>query len=179
VRVRHLNVPADFVVVEIGGDEKAPIILGRSFLRTAKAIIYIDDAKICFTIKGRKERFTFKNKTLQSPAHPQKAYIYKTAEKKTNRRRNKTKQSPTESVKMINTVHTEYDHLLISPYLLKQDDPGAPTIECTINQRIFHKTFYDAGLGVNIMAKVMYEYLFSKEPLYPTYVQLQMVDQTF
>jgi hypothetical protein len=48
-----------------------------------------------------------------------------------------------------------------------------------INQRIFHKTFYDAGLGVNIMAKVMYEYLFGKEPLYPTYVQLQMVDQTF
>jgi hypothetical protein len=44
------------VVVEIGGDEKAPIILGRPFLRTAKAIIYIDDAKICFTIKGRKER---------------------------------------------------------------------------------------------------------------------------
>jgi hypothetical protein len=80
---------------------------------------------------------------------------------------------------MINTVHTEYDHLLVSPYLLKQDDPGVPTIECTINQRIFHKTFYDAGSGINIMAKVTYEYLFGKEPLYPTYVQLQMADQTF
>jgi hypothetical protein len=64
------------MVVEAGGDEKAPIILGRPFLRTAKAIIYTDDAKICFTINDRKERFTFKNKTLQSPAHPQKAYIY-------------------------------------------------------------------------------------------------------
>jgi hypothetical protein len=97
---------------------------------TAKAIIYIDDAKICFTIKGKKERFTFKNKTLQSPAHPQKTYIYedKIAEKKTNRR-NKTKQSPTELVNMINTVHTEYDHLLISLYLLKQDDSGVTTIE--------------------------------------------------
>jgi hypothetical protein len=42
------------VVVEIGGDEKAPIILGRPFLRTAKAIIYTDDAKICFTIKGER-----------------------------------------------------------------------------------------------------------------------------
>jgi hypothetical protein len=109
------------VVVETGGDEKAPIILGRPFLRTAKAIIYTDDAKICFTIKGRKERFTFKNKTWQSPAHPQKASIYedKTTKKKTNRRRNKTKQSPTESVKMVNIVHMEYDHLLISLYLLK------------------------------------------------------------
>jgi hypothetical protein len=64
VRVGHSYVPADFVVVETSGDEKAPIILGRPFLRTAKAIIYTNDAKICFTIKGRKERFTFKNKTL-------------------------------------------------------------------------------------------------------------------
>jgi hypothetical protein len=106
-------------------------------------------------------------------------HIYKTAEKKTNRRRNKTKQSPTESVKMVNTVHMEYDHLLISQYLLKYDDPGIPTIECTINQRIFYKTFYDTGSRVNIMAKVTYEYLFGKEPLSPTYVQLQMADQTF
>jgi hypothetical protein len=92
---------------------------------------------------------------------------------------NKTKQWPIELVKMINIVHMEYGHLLISPYLLKQDDPGVPTIECMINQRIFHKTFYDTGSGVSIMAKVTYEYLFGKEPLYPTYVQLQMADQTF
>jgi hypothetical protein len=71
---------------------------------------------------------------------------------------------------MINTVHMEYDHLLISPYLHKQDDLGVPTIDYMINQRIFHKTFCDTELGVNIMAKVTYEYLFSKEPLYPTYV---------
>jgi hypothetical protein len=144
-----------------------------------KAIIYTDDAKIYFTIKGRNEGFTFKNKTLQSPAHPQKAYIYKTAKKKTNRRRTKTKQSPIESVKIINIVHMEYDHLLISPYLLKQDDSGIPTIKCMINQRILHKTFCDTRSGVNIIAKVTYEYLFGKEPLYPTYVQLQMADQTF
>jgi hypothetical protein len=64
------------VVVEAGGDEKAPIILDQPFLSIAKAIIYADSAKICFTIKDRNERFTFKNQTLQSPAHPQKAYIY-------------------------------------------------------------------------------------------------------
>jgi hypothetical protein len=32
------------------------------------------------------------------------------------------------------------------------------------------------GSSVNIIWKVTYEYLFSNEPLYPTYVQLQMVD---
>ena len=51
-------------------------------------------------------------------------------------------------------------------------------IECTIGQRIFHKTFCDIGLGVNIMSKVTYEYLFGDEPLFPTYMQLQMVDQS-
>jgi hypothetical protein len=60
----------DFVVVETGGSENAPIILGRSFLATAKAIIDVDAAKIFFTINGRKERFNFKNKILKAPAHP-------------------------------------------------------------------------------------------------------------
>jgi hypothetical protein len=75
-------------------------------LRTAKAIIYTDDAKICFTINDRKEIFTFKNKTLQHPAHPQTLYIYEgeTVEKKT-KKKNKKKQSPSESVNMINSVH--------------------------------------------------------------------------
>jgi hypothetical protein len=45
---------ADFVVVETGGSENAPIILGRPFLATTKAIIYADAAKIVFTINGRK-----------------------------------------------------------------------------------------------------------------------------
>jgi hypothetical protein len=100
-----------------------PSFLGRPFLSTAKAIIYTDSAKICFTIKDRKERFTFKNRTLQSLAHSQRAYIYKgkTVEKKTSRRRrNKTKQSLAELVKMVNTVHTEYNHLLVSPYPLNK-----------------------------------------------------------
>ena len=49
---------------------------------------------------------------------------------------------------MINTIRSEYDHLLASPFLAKKDDPGVATIECTIGQRIFHKTFCDIGSGV-------------------------------
>ena len=79
---------------------------------------------------------------------------------------------------MINTLRSEYDHLLASPFLTKKDDPGVPTIECTIGQRIFHKTLFDIGSGVNIMSKVTYEYLFINEPLFPIYMQLQMVDQS-
>jgi hypothetical protein len=79
---------------------------------------------------------------------------------------------------MINTLRSEYNHLLTSPFLTKKDDPSVPTIECTIGQRIFHKTFCDIGSGVNIMSKVVYEYLFGDEPLFPTYMQLQIVDQS-
>jgi hypothetical protein len=63
--VGHSYVTADFVVVETGGSENAPIILGRPFLAIAKAIIYADAAKTVFTINGRKERFNFKNKILK------------------------------------------------------------------------------------------------------------------
>jgi hypothetical protein len=45
----------DFVILETGGDERAPIILGQPFLSTVKAIIYADTAKICFTFKDKKE----------------------------------------------------------------------------------------------------------------------------
>ena len=54
--------------------------------------------------------------------------------KKNNRRRrkNKARQSQEESVNMINTFRSEYDHLLASPFLAKKDDPSVPMIECTI-----------------------------------------------
>jgi hypothetical protein len=44
--------------------------------------------------------------------------------KKNNRRRrkNKTGQPPEETVNMINTLQSEYNHLLASPFLAKKDD---------------------------------------------------------
>jgi hypothetical protein len=79
---------------------------------------------------------------------------------------------------MINTLRSEYEHLLASPFLTKKEDPGVPMIECTIRQRILHNTFCDIGSGVNIMSKVTYDYLFGDKPLFPTYMQLQMVNQS-
>ena len=63
VRVGQSYVPIDFVVLEIDGDVRAPIILGQPFLSTAKAI-YADSVKICFTIKDKNEKFSFKNHIL-------------------------------------------------------------------------------------------------------------------
>ena len=165
------------MVLEIGGDVRASIILGQPFLSTAKAIIYADSAKIYFTIKDRKKKFYFKNHILQSSGHPQMPYLPEetTVTKKKNnriRRKNKTSQPHEQTVNMINTLQSEYDHLLASPFLAKKDDQSVQMIECTIGKIIFHMTFRDIGSGINIMSKVKYEYLFGKNPLFPTYMQL-------
>jgi hypothetical protein len=55
-----------------------------------------------------------------------------TNKKKNRRRKNKTSQSPEETINIINTIQLEYDHLLAPPFLAKKDDLGVPTIECTI-----------------------------------------------
>jgi len=78
----------------------------------------------------------------------------------------------TESTKMVTTVQGGQDCQLKSPFLIKKDDPGVPSIECTINGYFFQNTLYDIGSDVNIMAAVTYQLLFGTMPLKPTYIQL-------
>jgi hypothetical protein len=161
------------VVIETGDDEKSPIILRRPFLNTAGAIMYANVAKICFNIKGKRETFFFKDRVLQFLVHRQ--YSYKPKKKNNRRKKNKNKNKKPqqmESARVITAIHREHDHQLKSPYLLKRDDPGVPTIECIINRSSFQKAVCDIGSGVNIMAKVTYEYLYGTMPLDTTYAQL-------
>jgi hypothetical protein len=74
IRVGQSYVPIDFVVMDTGGDEKSPIILGRPFLCTTKAIIYAKHAKIVFTIKDKKEKFSFRSRMLHTPTRPHAPY---------------------------------------------------------------------------------------------------------
>jgi hypothetical protein len=140
VRVGQSYVLMDFVVVETGGGERAPIILRRPFLCTTKAIIYAEHAKIIFSIKDKKEKFSFKEHILHCPARPQMLHLLEepttlAPKKKNNKnhRRNKLSQVPEETVTMIDAVNAKSDHLLAPSFLVKKDDPGVPTIECTIN----------------------------------------------
>jgi hypothetical protein len=140
-------------------------------LSTTKAIIYADSAKIYFTINDRKERFSFKRRTLKAVVHPQTPYIYAdpTAalkKKNNNRRRNKAKQQREDPVWMVNTVETKYNHILPSPYLTKKDDPGVPTIDCKIEESTFYKTFCDISSSVNIMSMITYKHFYGNRPLY-------------
>jgi len=55
---------------------------------------------------------------------------------------------------MVTAVNGGQDHQLKSPFLTKKDDPGMPSIYCSINGYNFYKTICDTESGVNIMAAV-------------------------
>jgi len=165
----HPQQNRDFMVIETGTDERAPIILGRPFVNTSGVVIYISTAKISFYIKGKKETFSFKNKTTQISEQSRHE------PRKTINRRNRNKQMWTESAKMVTAAQGGQDRRLKSPFLVKKDDPGFPSIKCTINGYSFQKTLYDTGSDDNIMAIVTYQLLHGTMPLQPIYIQLQMI----
>ena len=59
VRIRDAYVPTNFVILDMGNDKDAPLILGRPFLNTANACIYVASTRIQFHLDGRKETFAF------------------------------------------------------------------------------------------------------------------------
>ncbi|GJT52850.1 reverse transcriptase domain-containing protein [Tanacetum coccineum] len=69
VRVDIFNFLADFIVVDFESDSRVPIILGRPFLRTAKALVDLYEEK--FTLRVRNDEIVFyadnslKNKNKQ------------------------------------------------------------------------------------------------------------------
>ncbi|XP_076929369.1 uncharacterized protein LOC143593701 [Bidens hawaiensis] len=48
VKVDNLVFPVDFVVLDMEANERVPIILGRPFLRNARALVDVFDGKITF-----------------------------------------------------------------------------------------------------------------------------------
>ncbi|XP_022004342.1 uncharacterized protein LOC110901888 [Helianthus annuus] len=66
VKVDKFVFPVDFVVLDMEADERVPIILGRPFLRTAKAIIDVFDGKI--SLRAGDEIVTFEiDRAMQHP----------------------------------------------------------------------------------------------------------------
>ena len=90
--------PANFVVIETGSEERAPIILGRPFLNT-RAVIY----KISLYIKGKKESF------LQEQDYTQTSEQSRHEPRKRTNRRNRNKQMWTKSTKRVTATQGGQD----------------------------------------------------------------------
>ncbi|GJR03553.1 reverse transcriptase domain-containing protein [Tanacetum coccineum] len=58
VKMEKFHYPADFVVVDYDADPRVPLILGRPFLRTARALIDVYGEEI--TLRFNDEAITFK-----------------------------------------------------------------------------------------------------------------------
>jgi len=59
-RIQGQYIPVDFLVLDMQGDDDSPILLGRPFLYTAKANIYIGSGHIHFNLPAGKVRYQFK-----------------------------------------------------------------------------------------------------------------------
>ncbi|GJR58219.1 reverse transcriptase domain-containing protein [Tanacetum coccineum] len=57
VKVGKFHYPTDFVVVDFDADPRVPLILGRSFLKTGRALIDVYEGEL--TLRVRKEAVTF------------------------------------------------------------------------------------------------------------------------
>nr|GEU98416.1 reverse transcriptase domain-containing protein [Tanacetum cinerariifolium] len=68
VKVGSFHFPADFVVVDFDADPRVPLILGRSFLKTGRALIDVFEGEL--TLCVRKEAITFNlDQTLRYSAN--------------------------------------------------------------------------------------------------------------
>jgi hypothetical protein len=126
-----------------------------------------------------------KNKVPESKVLVKKnIYTYEgilTTPNKNNNKKGKSKarQPIQEPVLMVNTIEPPIDPDFPPSHLEKKEDPGVPTINCMIEESTFYKMFCNIGLSVNVMSTVTYKHLYCDRPLCPTYLQLQLADQSF
>jgi hypothetical protein len=70
VKIKDNYVLTDFLVTEMGDEQDPPIVLGRLFLNTIRAIIYIRTCEIHFQFRTEKVRCYFN--TYTNPEQPKK-----------------------------------------------------------------------------------------------------------
>ena len=73
VQVGKFFVPGDFVVMEMEEDKEVPIILGRSFLRTAGALIDVKNGTLTLRIGDEKVQFQI-NRAMKYPDQLETCY---------------------------------------------------------------------------------------------------------
>ena len=59
IKVQDNYVPIDFIILDMGADIEVPIILGRPFLNTTNAVIYVGFGQICLQFTGRMVKCPF------------------------------------------------------------------------------------------------------------------------
>ena len=53
-----------------------------------------------------------------------------------------------------------HNYFIDPPFVTKKEDPGRPTITCSIGPHVFYNAFCDLGASINVMSKVIYDKIF-------------------
>jgi hypothetical protein len=75
VKVGKLKFPVDFVILEMEEDDMVPIILGRPFLATARAVIDVHDGKLTLRVGTESLTFDIKDTMDFYPAPDNRLYF--------------------------------------------------------------------------------------------------------
>jgi len=59
VQIRDSYIPADFMILDMGNSKDVPLILGRPFLNTVNACIFVGSRNIQMTLARKRETFPF------------------------------------------------------------------------------------------------------------------------
>jgi hypothetical protein len=73
IQIGKYFVPIDFVIVDMEEDTQTPLLLGRPFLNTARAIIDVHEGSISFKISEEKITFNV-NRSLKYPSNEKLIY---------------------------------------------------------------------------------------------------------
>jgi hypothetical protein len=65
VVVANVQIPTDFVILEMPKDDNLSIILGRPFLNTAGVVIDCTKSKVTFKVEGKEHTIYFPRKPTQ------------------------------------------------------------------------------------------------------------------
>ncbi|XP_074291611.1 uncharacterized protein LOC141618416 [Silene latifolia] len=74
VRVGKYFIPVDFIVMDMAEDSQVPIILGRPFLHTAGALIYVRDSSLTLRVGDNTIKFVLDN-VLKRPYSVAQCYM--------------------------------------------------------------------------------------------------------
>nr|GEY85409.1 reverse transcriptase domain-containing protein [Tanacetum cinerariifolium] len=75
VLIGKFTFPADFVIVDYESDPRVPLILGRPFLRTARALIYVHGEEMILRDGDERLTLNMRHDTLSYSNQPQKESI--------------------------------------------------------------------------------------------------------
>nr|GEU87888.1 reverse transcriptase domain-containing protein [Tanacetum cinerariifolium] len=75
VPVGKFTFPADFYVVDYESDPRVPLILGRPFLRTARALIDVHDEEMIFCDRDERLTLNMKHDTASYSNHPHRESV--------------------------------------------------------------------------------------------------------